>query len=37
LEDEGTDDHERLVEDFDEAADAVAAEVPTEEVILEAL
>jgi hypothetical protein len=30
-------DHKRLVEDFDEAADAVAAEAPTEEVILEAL
>jgi hypothetical protein len=29
--------HERLIEDFDEAADAVAAEVPTEEVILESL
>jgi hypothetical protein len=30
-------DHERLVEDFDEATDAIVAEVPTEEVILEAL
>jgi hypothetical protein len=28
--------HERLIEDFDEATCAVAAEVPTEEVILEA-
>jgi hypothetical protein len=34
---EGVADHERLVKDFDEAADAVAAEVPAEEVILEAL
>jgi hypothetical protein len=30
-------DHERLVEDVDEAADAIFAEVPTEVVILEAL
>jgi hypothetical protein len=30
-------DHERLIEDFDEATDAVAAKVPTEEVILESL
>jgi hypothetical protein len=30
-------DHERLVEDFDEAASAIATEVPAEEVILEAL
>jgi hypothetical protein len=30
-------DHERLIEDFDEAADAIAAEVPAEEVILKAL
>jgi hypothetical protein len=29
-------DHERLIEDFDEATGTVAAEVPTEEVILEA-
>jgi hypothetical protein len=29
--------HERLIEDFDEAADAITAEVPAEEVILEAL
>jgi hypothetical protein len=29
--------HERLVEDFDEAAGAIAAKVPAEEVILEAL
>jgi hypothetical protein len=36
-EDKGANDHERLVEDFNEAADAIAAEVPTEEVILEAL
>jgi hypothetical protein len=30
-------DHEGLVEDFGEAADAVAAEVPAEEVTREAL
>jgi hypothetical protein len=30
-------DHERLIEDFDDAVDAIAAEVPAEEVILEAL
>jgi hypothetical protein len=34
---EGADDHERLIEDFDKAADAIAAEVPAKEVILEAL
>jgi hypothetical protein len=34
---EGVADHERLVEDFDEATDAMIAEVPAEEVILEAL
>jgi hypothetical protein len=34
---EGATDHERLIEDFDEAADAVTAEVPAEEVILKAL
>jgi hypothetical protein len=37
LEGEGVADHERLIEDFDEAADAIAAEVPAEEVILKAL
>jgi hypothetical protein len=36
-EDEGVADHERLVEDFDEAVGAIAAEVPAEEVILKAL
>jgi hypothetical protein len=30
-------DNERLVEDFDEAMGAITVEVPTEEVILEAL
>jgi hypothetical protein len=30
-------DHERLIEDFDEAMDAIVTEVPVEEVILEAL
>lgn len=34
---EGVADHEGLVEDVDEAADAIAAEVPAEEVIREAL
>jgi hypothetical protein len=34
---EGVADHERLIEDFDEATDAIATEVPTEKVILEAL
>jgi hypothetical protein len=34
---EGATDHERLVEDFDKATSAVTAEVPAEEVILEAL
>lgn len=34
---EGAADHEALVEDFDEAADAVAWEVTAEEVIHEAL
>jgi hypothetical protein len=34
---EGAADHERLVEDFDEATDGITAEVPTEEVILKAL
>jgi hypothetical protein len=29
--------HERLIEDFDEATNAVTAEEPTKEVILEAL
>jgi hypothetical protein len=29
--------HERLIEDFDEAVDAIATEVPSKEVILEAL
>jgi hypothetical protein len=33
----GVADHERLVEDFVEATSAVTAEVPAEEVILEAL
>jgi succinylarginine dihydrolase len=37
LEGEGVANHERLVEDFDEAVDAITAEVPVEEVILEAL
>jgi hypothetical protein len=30
-------DNERLIEDFDEAVGAITADVPTEEVILEAL
>jgi hypothetical protein len=30
-------DHERLIEDFDEAVGAITAEVPAKEVILEAL
>jgi hypothetical protein len=34
---EGVTNHERLIKDFAEAANAVATEVPTEEVILEAL
>jgi hypothetical protein len=34
---EGAADHGRLVEDFNETANAVIAEVPVEEVILEAL
>jgi hypothetical protein len=34
---EGAANHEGLVEDFDEAADAVVAKVPAEEVIHEAL
>jgi hypothetical protein len=34
---EGVANHERLIKDFAKAANAVAAEVPTEEVILEAL
>jgi hypothetical protein len=34
---EGTTNHEGLVEDFDEAADAIVAKVPAEEVIHEAL
>jgi predicted HAD superfamily Cof-like phosphohydrolase len=34
---EGAVDQERHVEDFHEAIDAVTTEVPTEEVILEAL
>jgi hypothetical protein len=34
---EGATDHERLIEDFDKAMDAVTAEVPAKEVILEAL
>jgi hypothetical protein len=33
----GVANHERLIEDFDEAIDAITAEVPAEEVILEAL
>jgi hypothetical protein len=37
LEGEGAADHERLIEDFDEAVDAITTVVPTEEVILEAL
>jgi hypothetical protein len=37
LEGEGAADHEGLIEDFDKAMDVVAAEVPTKEVILEAL
>jgi hypothetical protein len=37
LKGEGAADHERLVEDFDEAADAVATEVPAGEVIPKAL
>jgi hypothetical protein len=37
LKGEGVADHERLIEDFDEAADTVAAEVPAGEVIPEAL
>jgi hypothetical protein len=34
---EGADDQDGLVEDLDKATDAVAAEVPTKEVIREAL
>jgi hypothetical protein len=34
---EGATDHERLIEDFDKAMDAVTAKVPAKEVILEAL
>jgi hypothetical protein len=34
---EGVTDHERLIEDFDEAIDAITAKVPTKEVILKAL
>jgi hypothetical protein len=37
LEGKGVADHERLIENFDEATDAIATEVPSEEVILEAL
>jgi hypothetical protein len=37
LEGEGAANHERLIEDFDEATDGITAEVPTEEVILKAL
>jgi hypothetical protein len=37
LEGEGAANHERLIKDFAKAVNAVAAEVPTEEVILEAL
>jgi hypothetical protein len=37
LKGEGEADHERLIEDFDEAADAIATKVPTGEVIPEAL
>jgi hypothetical protein len=37
LEGEEAADHERLVEDFDEAADANTAEVPAKDVILKAL
>jgi molecular chaperone GrpE (heat shock protein) len=37
LEGEGVVDYEGLIEDFDEAVDAITAEVPTEEVIHEAL
>jgi hypothetical protein len=37
LEGEGAADHERLVKDFDEAADDITAEVPIDEVILKAL
>jgi hypothetical protein len=37
LEGEGVADYEGLVEDFDEAVDAITTEVPTEEVIHEAL
>jgi hypothetical protein len=29
--------HERLIEDFDEAMDTITTKVPTEEVILKAL
>jgi hypothetical protein len=34
---EGVANHETFIEDFDEATNAVTTEVPTEEVILEAL
>jgi hypothetical protein len=34
---EGVANHERLIEDFNEAADTVATKVPSKEVILEAL
>jgi hypothetical protein len=37
LEGEGAAVHERLVEDFDEAIDAITTEVPAEEVVLKAL
>jgi hypothetical protein len=34
---EGVANHERFIKDFDEATNTVTAEVPAEEVILEAL